>query len=393
DEEATIVEVGEWTQNADGTVTLSITGTADQEYSLPIELTFQVNEAGALVIPGEPDGPFGEEGLTLAPAGAPDTDTAATETPALDLATLPDNARVYQSEVLPSASTPGLQITLILFADGTLEMVSDYQQPDQVVIELGTWAESDDGTVIVTLTGQLDRNYEAPVELAFTTEENGTLALVDEDGLLFGEDGLSLTPLALPGATLPDAAASEALTPTATSEMTGDATLEAPVETPPVETTVGATDTLTVETPPAAEAEVSPTVTEAVTSPVTATLTPPVTSTVTPTESAPLTATAEPAAGEIAAGEVITGDAAMMVGVPDGPFLSDLLVAADGSDFFQVAIFYPNGDLLLSSYFLTGEPPVVEVGHWAPAETAVTDTADVTDTAEVTDTADVTDTA
>lgn len=382
-DEAPIVEVGEWAQNADGTVTLTVTGTAEQEYSQPIELTFQVDEAGALVIPGEPNGPFGEDGLVLAPTELPVAtaeEGATTEAPVVDLAGLPDNALVYRSEVLPSASTSGLQITLILFADGTLEMVSDYQEPGQVVLELGTWAAADDGTVIVTLTGQLDRNYEAPVELAFTTTDDGALSLVDEDGLLFGEDGLTLTPLVGEGEATTEEAPAEATvelpeaTPTALPEAETEAEVAADVE---VEAPITATETLTVEVTPAPEA------------------TPVPTETVTPTEEATddaveeaAPATDETVMDDTVVGEAIPGetaDAAMMVGVPDGAFVSALLPAADASGFFQVAVFYPNGDLMLSSYFLNGEPPVVEIGRWEVSADVVTDTVDAGATEPVTE--------
>ena len=221
-DEPVIVEVGTWTDNEDGTVTLTVTGTPDGDYEAPIALTFQVAEDGALVVPGEVGGAFGEAGLRLAlveddaAAEEPATDAAGTEEPATDdgmtgadelLADLPEDAIVYQSEVMPAASSPGLQITLLLFDDNTAAMVSDYRTDDQVVIEVGEWAEQEDGSLLITLTGTMEEDYAEPVALTFTPQEDDSLALVDEGGVLFGEAGLTLALIRAP--TTPDDTAAE----------------------------------------------------------------------------------------------------------------------------------------------------------------------------------------
>ena len=211
-DEPVIVEVGAWTVNTDSTLTLTITGTPEGDYEAPIALTFQVDEDGALVVPGEVGGAFGETGLRLALVEDTDaaTDNTATDNTATDngttdngmtgadelLADLPADTIVYQSDLMPAAA--GLQITLLLINDNTAAMVSDYRAEEQVVIEIGEWAEQADGSLLITLVGTMEENYAEPVALAFTPLADDTLALVDEGGVLFGDAGLTLMLISAP---------------------------------------------------------------------------------------------------------------------------------------------------------------------------------------------------
>ena len=219
-----IIEVGTWTDNGDGTLTLTVTGTTEGDYEAPIELVFEIAEDGSLVIPGEPGGAFGEAGLTLIPAEVPtaateeatgeatpeatgeETPEATGEAPAGEsandaLALIPEGAMVFQSDVLPQADGSSVQITLAAAEDGTLWMVSDYLAEGDIVTEIGTWTEDADGNLVVSLTGQLgaggeaDTEYDAPVELVFAVNDDGSLSLVDEGGALFGDGGLTLLPV------------------------------------------------------------------------------------------------------------------------------------------------------------------------------------------------------
>ncbi len=280
-DEPPIVEVGEWVENDDGTLTLTVTGTTEVEYQQAISLTFEVAEDGALVVPGEAGGPFGEAGLVLNPAELPVEEAGMGEAMPTEIE-IPADASAYQSPILPALETPGLQITLLLYEDGSLEMISDSLNQEDIVTEVGEWVENDDGTVNVTLTGQPGEEYAEPIELVFTRTEDGGLALVDESGL-FGDEGLTLAPFG------------------------GEAAAAAAAEATPA-----------------------------------------------PAEEAPAESAAESA--EQAPAEVLT---------PAGAYVSDLLPAEDAPARFMVAIFYPDGDVLVSSYTLNGDLPVVEVGTWA----------------------------
>ncbi len=280
-DEPPIIEVGEWVENDDGSLTLTVTGTTEVQYQQPISLTFQVGDDGSLVVPGEAGGPFGEAGLVLNPADLPVEQVGLNEAVPAEI-TIPPDARAYQSAIMPALDTPGFQITLLLYEDGSLEMISDYLNQEDIITEVGDWVTGDDGTIVVTLTGQPDSAYAESIELVFNTNDDGSLALVDEAGL-FGDAGLTLTPLG------PQAAA--------------DAT-PAPVEAPAAD---AAGDTAEV------------------------------------TATATLTATVTPA----------------------GAYVSDLLPATDAPGRFLVAVFYPDGDALVSTYVLNGDLPVVELGTWA----------------------------
>ncbi len=290
-DEAPIIEVGDWTTNADGSVTLTVVGTEEMDYAQPVSLTFLVDESGALVVPGAPGGPFGEAGLRLDPLAAPP-----------DFSALPADTLLFQSAVLPSAAGPGFQVTLALLSDGTLLMVSDYLEDGEFVVEVGTWEVAADGTLIVTLTGQSDRPYDQPVPLEFVQDDTGTLILVDEDGMLFGSEGLRLAPLtapALPAAAAP--AAEPAATPVPAEEAT-DATEDE--------------------------------------------------------------AAAEDAAGAETAGDA-DAPATAEVDLGEGTVYSSLVLPTDDTGgVFVVAILYESGDALFSTYYLNGSLPVVEFARW-----------------------------
>ncbi len=147
-DEDVIIEVGTWVDNGDGTLTLTVTGTTDSDYAAPIDLDFNIGDDGALVVPGAANGAFGEAGLILNPTTLGNSEAI--------LAEIPAEALVFQSDVLPADPNPGLQLTLALFDDGSLTLVSDYMSPGEIVVEVGTWVENEDSSLAVTLTGQVE---------------------------------------------------------------------------------------------------------------------------------------------------------------------------------------------------------------------------------------------
>lgn len=320
-EDDAIVEVGTWVDNGDDTVTLTVTGTTDGDYAAPIDLVFTITAEGALVVPGAENGAFGLDGLTLNPASIGNRDAI--------LAQIPENALVFQSDVLPAASSPGLQLTLAVFDDGSLTLVSDYLTEGNIVVEVGSWTEAEDGSLLVTLTGQVAdgegevTEYEAPLEFVFTVNDDNSLALVDEGGALFGDAGLTLIPTEATGAAMEAGPAEDVAeaTPEATEEAIPEATPTATVET---------------STEDDAVAEATPTATP--------------------------TAVEEDAGAEtaeIAMPLFITGT------LPSGVYISDLLPGEADSSTFLVTVFYTDGSMIFSTYPLNGEPPVTEVGAWA----------------------------
>lgn len=261
-DEPPIVEVGTWEQNDNGSVTLTLTGTKTENYAEPVVLVFELDDDGALSIPGVEGGAFGSEGLTLAPTEPPAPETAdeATETPAAtaepaeEQTAQPQEIQVYLSDLLPVATGADRQITLTVNVDGTAEMVTDLMNSEAPVVETGEWARSS-GVLTVTLTANADGDYAEPVVYAFQTQEDGSLFLPGEEGGPFGAEGL---------------------------------TLAAPEE----------------------------------------------------------------------------ADAANRAVDPTGAYASNILPAADAPGMLMLAILYPNGDAQVSSFYLNGEPPIIEFGSW-----------------------------
>ena len=68
-------------------------------------------------------------------------------------------------------------------------MTSDYQNDEAPIIEIGGWVDNEDGTVTLTLTGTILRQYEKPVEIVFEVTDSGLVA-TEYDVSLYGEAGL-----------------------------------------------------------------------------------------------------------------------------------------------------------------------------------------------------------
>jgi uncharacterized lipoprotein NlpE involved in copper resistance len=94
----------------------------------------------------------------------------------------PDYVGVYHAD-LPAADSPGRSVTLTLAADGTAQIISDYQNGEPPIVEVGAWTPNADGGVRVAITGQTTRTYDTPVEyqamLDISTDE---MVLTDADG-------------------------------------------------------------------------------------------------------------------------------------------------------------------------------------------------------------------
>jgi heat shock protein HslJ/uncharacterized lipoprotein NlpE involved in copper resistance len=175
--EAPLVELGNWVDNGDGTATVTLTGQESSTYEVPVEIVFAL-DAGTLTATTYDQTLYGTEGLTL-------------EKQAEGIGNLPEDYVGVYGASLPAASSPGRTITLTLAADGAVTLVTDYQNDQEPVIEVGNWAANDDGSATVILTGQADRTYEIPVEIVFTLA-GGTLTATQYDPAIYGSEGLIL---------------------------------------------------------------------------------------------------------------------------------------------------------------------------------------------------------
>lgn len=194
-DEAPIVEVAQWAENVDGSVTLTITGQIDREYVEPNVIVFESQDDQLVAVEWD-ESIYGSEGLTLTSQpveeiGASDAESdSASEGDTSAEIDVPDGAlAIFTAEGLPAASSPGIDVTLVLFDDNTAAMTSDYQNDEAPIIEIGEWVDNEDGTVTLTLTGTILRQYEKPVEIVFEVTDSGLVA-TEYDVSLYGEAGL-----------------------------------------------------------------------------------------------------------------------------------------------------------------------------------------------------------
>ncbi len=83
----------------------------------------------------------------------------------------PNLAGAYKG-FFPGASSPGLDATLHLDADGGLRLVSDYLNDEAPNIEIGTWRADGAERVVLTLTGTPDEAYAATTSHGLRVEED-----------------------------------------------------------------------------------------------------------------------------------------------------------------------------------------------------------------------------
>jgi uncharacterized lipoprotein NlpE involved in copper resistance len=178
-----VLEYGGWVDNGDGTVTVTLAGTDEEEYAEPVVIVFETGENSLTAVEYDTE-TYGEDGFTL--NLVPD-EAAATEDAASDVGSVS-----FSSEQLTSADTPGLIITFIFYEDGSFEAASDYMNDAPPLIEYGAWEEDADGNATVTVTGDDNGDYDQPLVFTVAAQDDGSVLAVNEE--VFGADGLVLQP-------------------------------------------------------------------------------------------------------------------------------------------------------------------------------------------------------
>lgn len=79
-------------------------------------------------------------------------------------------AGVYVSDVYPAADASGLVQELELYENQNAQLTSVYVGKDTPVVERGTWALDADGAVVLTITGQVDQDYDKPAVTTYTVD-------------------------------------------------------------------------------------------------------------------------------------------------------------------------------------------------------------------------------
>jgi hypothetical protein len=93
---------------------------------------------------------------------------------------------------MPAASSPGIEVTLTVNADGTVQMSSDYLNGEPPIVQTGTWVNNNDGTMTVTLTDKDGQAMATPETITFRLV-NGQLIATVYDVNTYGSAGLTLT--------------------------------------------------------------------------------------------------------------------------------------------------------------------------------------------------------
>jgi len=100
-----------------------------------------------------------------------------------------DFTGVYKAS-LPAADSPGRELTLIINADSTAQLSTDYLNGKPPIVEVGNWQDNGDGTFTVTFTGRADgATYARPDTITFGLQGN-QLTAVAWDRNLYGSQGL-----------------------------------------------------------------------------------------------------------------------------------------------------------------------------------------------------------
>ncbi len=146
-------------------------------------------------------------GVFGAAAPTPEEARAADERATLDKQHA-ELAGAYLAQV-PAASAPRREIILVLYADGTARLHTDYRNNEMPVIEHGGWSLSSQGeesssaespvseaTLVLLLEGSRKLVYDQPERLVFGVSEIGQagtqLRTVEYDPARYGEEGLQL---------------------------------------------------------------------------------------------------------------------------------------------------------------------------------------------------------
>ena len=184
-DEPVITETGEWVNNGDGTLTVTLTGTEEKEYDEPTVITFAVDGDVLTTLPDDPN--FGSEGLTLT-LSASEEEILAEE----GAATMAGVGGIYVAKPNTVDSLTGVA-SVSLAEDGTaqggvtyfgaaLETIADAEEFP--LMFMGEWADNGDGTVTVSFANVLQINQGA-VEVIDSSQVN--TFTVGADGELVGD--------------------------------------------------------------------------------------------------------------------------------------------------------------------------------------------------------------
>ncbi len=184
--EGAVTEVGEWVEEEDYSVTVTLAGYLDEEpYAEPVVTTYARNVN---------DDELSDGYWTLYLLSEITGEEGAAEEEATEEGAAEEGiVAVFESETLPAASSPGRILTLTLFDDGAFVLETDYLNDEPVVAEFGDWEINDDETrLTLSITGNEEEEYSEPEVLVFE-EADDQIVAVEYDESVWGSEGLTLT--------------------------------------------------------------------------------------------------------------------------------------------------------------------------------------------------------
>lgn len=170
--EPPVFEVGGWSDDGNGFVTVEITGTVEEEYDEPIVIALAVGDSGELYV-GD---------IVLYPLVWLDS--------VLDEEDEVEILATYVAELVGDDADDTLLIYLTFAADGSFTLVDE----DETNTVYGEWALDEERLTLNGL-GDDDGDFPETLVLEFEFGDDGELILVDFPEDVFGEEGLTFYPL------------------------------------------------------------------------------------------------------------------------------------------------------------------------------------------------------
>lgn len=180
--EPALFEIGTWTDNEDGSVTVDITGTPDEEYDDVITIALTVGDFGTLDLAdfsfysladldadmSDDGGDGGEDDLSSGEEG---------------------DVYIYYAEVPTAGSDEPTTVYMLLYDDGTV-ILTDEEETETLY---GEWTFEDE-VLTVSITGNGEEEFDEPEALVFEFDEDSNLVATEYPTEVFGEEGLTFYP-------------------------------------------------------------------------------------------------------------------------------------------------------------------------------------------------------
>jgi hypothetical protein len=182
-----VTEVGEWVEEDDGSITVTLTGLMDEDpYAEPIVATYARDVQNEVLYDDYADL------YMLDQIEMDDMPADASADAGADASVDGSIVAIFESDVLPAADSPGRIVTLTLFDDDTFVLETDFMNDEPVFMEYGDWEISEDETTLtIWIMGNDEEEYSEEVVMVFT-EAGDQIMAVEYDESVWGSEGLSL---------------------------------------------------------------------------------------------------------------------------------------------------------------------------------------------------------